>query len=53
MKVSSSKERILKKVREALSNPVPLPFPKSEGTNSVFQPQEEDQIGRASCRERV
>ena len=42
MKVSSSKEKILKKVREALSNPVPLPFPKSEGTNSVFQPQNED-----------
>jgi len=42
MKVSSSKEKILKKIREALSNPVPLPFPKSEGTNSVFQPQEED-----------
>ncbi len=32
MKVSSSKEKILKKIREALSNPVPLPFPKSEGT---------------------
>ena len=42
MKVSSSKEKILKKIREALSNPVPLPFPKSEGTNSVFQPQAED-----------
>ena len=42
MKVSSSKEKILKKIREALSNPVPLPFPKSEGTNSVFQPQKED-----------
>ena len=42
MKVSSSKEKILKKIREALSNPVPLPFPKSEGTSSVFQPQEED-----------
>ena len=42
MKVSSSKEKILKKIREALSNPVPLPFPKSEGTNSVFQPQTED-----------
>ncbi len=42
MKVSSSKEKILKKIREALSNPVPLPFPKSEGTNSVFQPQNED-----------
>jgi L-lactate dehydrogenase complex protein LldG len=42
MKVSSSKEKILKKIREALSNPVPLPFPKSEGTNSVFKQQKED-----------
>ena len=42
MKVSSSKEKILKKIREALSNSVPLPFPKSEGTNSVFPPQKED-----------
>jgi len=39
MKVSSSKEKILKKIREALSNPAPLPFPNSEGSNSVFQPQ--------------
>jgi L-lactate dehydrogenase complex protein LldG len=36
MKVSLSKEKILKKVREALSEPVPLPFGKSEGTHSVF-----------------
>jgi L-lactate dehydrogenase complex protein LldG len=42
MKVSSSKEKILKKIREALSNPVPLPFPKSEGTKSVFQPPREE-----------
>lgn len=42
MKVSSSKEKILKKIREALSNPVPLPFPKSEGKHSVFQPQNEE-----------
>jgi L-lactate dehydrogenase complex protein LldG len=42
MKVSSSKEKILKKIREALSNPVPLPFPKSEGASSVFQPQPAD-----------
>ena len=42
MKVSSSKEKILKKVREALSNPVPLPFPKSEGTSSVFHPQTQE-----------
>jgi L-lactate dehydrogenase complex protein LldG len=42
MKVSSSKEKILKKLREALSNPVPLPFPKSEGTNSVFEQPNDD-----------
>ena len=39
---SSAKENILKKIREALSHPVPLPFPKSEGNNSVFHPQTED-----------
>ncbi len=42
MKVSSSKEKILKKIREALSNPVPLPFPGSEGTSSVFHPQTQE-----------
>lgn len=42
MKISSSKEKILKKVREALSNPVPLPFPKSEGNSSIFHPQEKE-----------
>jgi L-lactate dehydrogenase complex protein LldG len=42
MKVSSSKEKILKKIREALSNPVPLPFPKSEGSASVFPKATED-----------
>jgi L-lactate dehydrogenase complex protein LldG len=42
MKVSSSKEKILKKIREALSNSTPLPFPKSEGNSSVFQPRTED-----------
>ena len=38
MRVTSSKEKILKNIREALSNPVPLPFPKSEGTDAIFQP---------------
>ena len=38
MKISSSKENILKKIRQALSNPVPVPFPKSEGNTSVFLP---------------
>ena len=40
--VSSAKENILKRIRQALSHPVPLPFPKSEGNNSVYQPQSED-----------
>lgn len=42
MQNSSSKENILKKIRQALSNPVPVPFPKSEGNNSLFQPPSED-----------
>jgi L-lactate dehydrogenase complex protein LldG len=38
MKVSSARENILKKIRQALSNTVPVPFPQSEGNDSVFQP---------------
>lgn len=40
--VSSAKENILKRIRKALSNPVPLPFPQSEGINSVFLPPTEE-----------
>lgn len=42
MKVSSSKENILKKIRQALANPVPVPFPQSEGNTSVFQPLQKE-----------
>lgn len=42
MKVSNSKETILKKIRQALSTPVPVPFPLSEGTESVFQPSSQE-----------
>ena len=42
MKVSSSKEKILKKIREALSDSVPLPFPKSEGSKGVFPPPDKE-----------
>nr|WP_294903109.1 LUD domain-containing protein [uncultured Lacibacter sp.] len=42
MGVSPSKENILKKIRQALSHPVPVPFPQSEGNNSVFQPPVDD-----------
>lgn len=38
MQISPSKERILKKIRQALTQPVPVPFPGSEGSESVFQP---------------
>lgn len=38
MNVSPAKENILKKIRKALSDSTPLPFPKSEGSDSVFQP---------------
>jgi L-lactate dehydrogenase complex protein LldG len=38
MSVSPAKENILKRIRQALSNPVPLPFTQSEGTGSVFHP---------------
>ena len=42
MAVSHAKENILKRIRQALSNPVPLPFPNSEGANSVFLPAKEE-----------
>ena len=38
MKVTPAKENILKRIRQALSHSTPLPFPQSEGNNSVFQP---------------
>ena len=42
MAVTPAKENILKKIRQALSNPVPLPFPHSEGTQSVFTAAKDD-----------
>ncbi|AHF16048.1 LutC/YkgG family protein [Niabella soli] len=33
-----AKETVLKKIREALSQPTPIPFPKSEGQSLVYQP---------------
>ncbi len=37
MSVSASKENILKKIRQALSHSTPIPFPKSEGQETVFE----------------
>ena len=34
---NTAKENILKKIRQALTHPVPVPFPQSEGNDSVFQ----------------
>ncbi len=42
MSTTSSKENILKKIRKALSQSTPLPFPQSEGGNSVFQPLQQE-----------
>ena len=42
MSVSSSKEVILKKIRKALSTSTPIPFPQSEGNNSLYQPSQKE-----------
>ena len=42
MNVSPAKENILKKIRKALNNSTPLPFPQSEGSSSVVQPAQQD-----------
>ncbi|OIR05074.1 lactate utilization protein C [mine drainage metagenome] len=35
---NTAKENILKKIRQALAHPVPVPFPQSEGNDNLFQP---------------
>ncbi len=42
--MSESRSNILKKIRMALSTSTPLPFPQSKGTDSVFQPLQQDII---------
>jgi L-lactate dehydrogenase complex protein LldG len=42
MSTSPAKENILKKIRQALSHPAPVPFVQSEGTTSVYQPAAEE-----------
>jgi len=44
MSQSASKNNILKKIRMALAQPTPLPFPNSEGNDSLFQPQQQDLV---------
>ncbi|HLX65585.1 MAG TPA: LUD domain-containing protein [Puia sp.] len=42
MNISSGKENILKKIRKALSESTPIPFPQSEGNHSVYQPSRQE-----------
>jgi L-lactate dehydrogenase complex protein LldG len=42
MNFSPAKENILKRIRKALSHSTPIPFPKSEGTESVFPPSPQE-----------
>ena len=44
MAVLTPKENILNRIREALSNPVPLPFPESEGKGNIFNNPGEDPL---------
>ena len=42
--MSGSKNNIFKKIRLALTQSTPIPFPKSEGSDPVVQPQPEEDI---------
>ncbi len=42
MQVSSAKKNILKKIRQALTQSTPIPFPNSEGNQSVYQTPTQD-----------
>lgn len=44
MSNSQAKNNILKKIRMALAHPTPLPFPKAENADPVFQPQQQDLV---------
>lgn len=39
---STARENILKKIKQALGKPVPVPFPASEGNESVFLPSRQE-----------
>lgn len=38
----TARENILKKIKQALGQPVPVPFPASEGNESVFLPSQQE-----------
>jgi L-lactate dehydrogenase complex protein LldG len=39
---TTAKENILKKIRQALAQPVPVPFPQSEGNDSVYKASKQE-----------
>jgi L-lactate dehydrogenase complex protein LldG len=39
---TTARENILRKIKQALAKPVPVPFPASEGPQSVFQPSSQE-----------
>lgn len=39
---NTSREKILKKIKQALANPVPVPFPESEAPQPVFHPSQQE-----------
>jgi L-lactate dehydrogenase complex protein LldG len=42
MKSTPSKENILNKIRKALTQSTPLPFPEAESSNEIFHPLQQD-----------
>ena len=42
MATSTARENILKRIKQALVNPVPLPFPQTENVSSVYQTPTDD-----------
>ncbi len=44
MAITTAKEKILNRIREALTDTVPLPFPQSEGMQSVYPYLSEDNV---------
>jgi L-lactate dehydrogenase complex protein LldG len=42
MQISPAKENILKRIRQALVHPTPVPFPQSEGNSSVYSAQSQE-----------
>ena len=54
MQISQAKENIFKRIRQALVNPTPVPFPQSEGNSSVYKaPSQENEIEFAENFSRI